>query len=55
LSLLLSSSQHDAETFRAHYPSAVDDSWTNEGENTHFHFVDLHRNPERYTGHVAWQ
>lgn len=42
---------HDHERLQAHWPSPVDSSWTNEEENTNFHYVNLLLNPERYTGY----
>ena len=42
---------HDPETFRQSFPNDVDNSWTNEDENSEFHYIDLHRNPERFTGY----
>lgn len=44
---------HEKDHDRIHdsWPTEADSSWTNEDENTNFHFVDLLRNPEHYTGY----
>lgn len=52
--------KRDHDTIDETWPDELDSSWTNEAENTHFHFVDLVANPEQYTGykgtspHAIW-
>jgi ERO1-like protein alpha len=39
------------ELIDEHWTNELDSSWTNEGENGNFHYVDLLSNPEKYTGY----